>query len=755
MGNKVSAAETGEKKEGQPGEQPKAASKYGEPAAYDPTFTGPIQNRGCTDVLCCILFFICLLGMLGVGIVGYINGDPTILLYPTDSDGNLCGYGKYSNQSVLFFFDLLDCAKLGPAVLANGCPTPQVCLNACPSEYWSWYAQEAAESAAATGGATAVSIVQAKRSKMICKYAVNPLTTTKTLSALIADFDCAPYYVPSSALYGRCLPSFLTTAINVSANVIATVANSNVSETARDRNNKSISFSDLKDSSFWMTEMLNARDWATKVLSDVMASKWYIVAALGIIMVFTLFWITLMRWIVGFIVWLLIFAFLGVFSYATYFCFTKYYSMKGTSSDNSTFIVTTNLAYYLNMTQTWLAFSCGSATLLSILGLVILFLRERIQIAVAIMKEGSRAIGTMLFSLLWPIWPFILQLALFAYWVAAALFLASMTKANSFGTNVTALANLSAMPTSALGNSSYLTSLSATSCSSSNTSVTGQICSYVKVVVSYGIYLQIFNLFMLFWVMNFIVAFGQMVLAGAFASYYWAFDKKNMPTFPILSSMRRTLVYHTGSLAFGSLIIAIIQMIRVALEYLDHKLKGSENRIAKFFLKCLKCCFWCLEKVMKMINKNAYILIAVYGKNFCTSAKNAFMLIMRNIIRVAVVDKVSEFVLFLGKMVVVGGITVGAFYFFDGRIPFLAQYSNSLKLNYYLVPVIIIAVSAFVIASCFFSVYGMAVDTLFLCFLEDLERNDGSPEKPYYMSKELMKILRKKNKKPKTEEESS
>lgn len=30
--------------------------------------------------------------------------------------------------------------------------------------------------------------------------------------------------------------------------------------------------------------------------------------------------------------------------------------------------------------------------------------------------------------------------------------------------------------------------------------------------------------------------------------------------------------------------------------------------------------------------------------------------------------------------------------------------------------------------------------------MEDLERNDGSVEKPYYMSKPLMKILHKKNK---------
>lgn len=32
--------------------------------------------------------------------------------------------------------------------------------------------------------------------------------------------------------------------------------------------------------------------------------------------------------------------------------------------------------------------------------------------------------------------------------------------------------------------------------------------------------------------------------------------------------------YHTGTLAFGSLILSIIQIIRVLLEYLDHKLKG-------------------------------------------------------------------------------------------------------------------------------------------------------------------------------------
>ena len=46
-----------------------------------------------------------------------------------------------------------------------------------------------------------------------------------------------------------------------------------------------------------------------------------------------------------------------------------------------------------------------------------------------------------------------------------------------------------------------------------------------------------------------------------------------------------------------------------------------------------------------------------------------------------------------------------------------------------------------------------------LCFsVEDLEMNDGSAEKPYFMSKNMMKILGKKNKKfddPKTSKSNS
>ncbi|TMS23268.1 Choline transporter-like protein 2 [Larimichthys crocea] len=65
--------------------------KYGESRKFDPNFKGPIHNRGCTDVLCCILFILALLGYFAVGILAWSQGDPRKVIYPTDSRGQFCG----------------------------------------------------------------------------------------------------------------------------------------------------------------------------------------------------------------------------------------------------------------------------------------------------------------------------------------------------------------------------------------------------------------------------------------------------------------------------------------------------------------------------------------------------------------------------------------------------------------------------------------------------------------------------------------
>ena len=55
-----------------------------------------------------------------------MEGDPRILIYPSDSNGEICGKGQFSEKPYLFFFDITRCLRTS-AVL--GCPTKQVHLD--------------------------------------------------------------------------------------------------------------------------------------------------------------------------------------------------------------------------------------------------------------------------------------------------------------------------------------------------------------------------------------------------------------------------------------------------------------------------------------------------------------------------------------------------------------------------------------------------------------------------------------------------
>ena len=55
-------------------------------------------------------------------------------------------------------------------------------------------------------------------------------------------------------------------------------------------------------------------------------------------------------------------------------------------------------------------------------------------------------------------------------------------------------------------------------------------------------------------------------------------DKSSVGLSTILSAFYRLLRFHLGTAAFGSLIIAIIQMIRIVLKYLEHKVKDWEKK---------------------------------------------------------------------------------------------------------------------------------------------------------------------------------
>ncbi|XP_048772751.2 choline transporter-like protein 2 isoform X2 [Ostrea edulis] len=698
-------------------------TKYGKPLTYDKNFKGPIKDRSCTDIICCLLFVIFIAGLVVVAFFAFKYGDPRLLIYPVNSNNELCGYGKQLGKPYLLFFDLVACGRMGVGVFVTGCPTPQICVSACPTEN------------------NLMLSTNAKTDLKYCKDGVDAATSTKTVNELTSDEDCARYWFKSRSLINRCVPSFLIEVLENGANLADEISSSGAN--ASDASGISYDSSVMEAGLNVYGVFLKAKEYGEKIIEDVVTAWWMILIGLLLAMIFALIWIIIMRWIAGFMVWSTIFVFIGLFGFSTTWTLYQYYQLK--DSDQSFHIQFSVIQMDMSKPKLFLAFGIISGVILLISLLILLFLCSRIRIAISLIKEGSKAVGTMMFTLLCPIFPFFLQIAVVGFWLTVAVFLASTGRNQSFEFNNSTEYKF---PN---GSYNYDSIKSASSqffgaaCDNNDSLSSSEFCTFLKnQEENFAFYSQIFNLFMMFWLVNFVVALGQMTLAGAFASYYWAFQKpKDIPAFPLLASLWRCFRYHLGSLAFGSLIIAIVQMIRVLLEYVDAKLKGKENPVAKFFVKCLKCCFWCLEKFLKFLNKNAYILIAAHGKNFCTSAKNAFMLIMRNIVRVVVIDKVTDFLLFISKLVVVAFAAATSYFFFDGRIEFLASFTPSL--NFYVVPIVLVTLGSYVIASCFFSVYEMAVDTLFLCFLEDLERNDGSTEKPYYMSKDLRKILGKKN----------
>ncbi|XP_041032960.1 choline transporter-like protein 2 isoform X2 [Carcharodon carcharias] len=693
-----------------------------EPKKFDPSFKGPIANRSCTDIICCLIFFVAILGYFVVGIIAWTHGDPRKVIYPTDSRGEFCGQVGSQNEHkpFLFYFNILKCAS--PLVLLEfQCPTTQTCVSKCPERF---------DSFITTHAQLKVKPERWKYYTQFCKPGFND--STKTPVQVFKDGDCPAFITPNKPFTRRCFPD-----LKIEKGVVK-IGNKT---TFSGEDGGSVNVTSLLEGAKGANIVLDAREVAMKIFEDYTKSWYWILIGMIIALVVSLLFVILLRFIAAFMIWLNILLVIAVLGYGIYHCYMEYAKLKGVSGSEVTITdlgFQTDLRVYLHLRQTWLAFLIILAIMEVIIILMLIFLRKRILIAIALLKEASRAVGCIMSTLVYPIITFMLLLLCVAYWGVTAVFLSTSSEPvyKVFANENTCNYSMKTCNPKTFNVSNIIKQCPEAQCLFA---FYGGESYYHR----YLILFQFYNVFLFFWLTNFVIALGQVTLAGAFASYYWAFNKPaDVPACPVFSSMGRALRYHTGSLAFGSLLLAIVQVIRVILEYIDQKVKGAKNKLAQFILSCLKCCFWCLEKFLKFLNRNAYIMVAIYGKNFCTSARNAFFLLMRNIIRVVVLDKVTDFLLFLGKMLIVGGVGVLGFFFFTNQIIIIEDKAPTL--NYYWVPLLTLIVGSYLVAHGFFSVYAMCVDTLFLCFCEDLERNDGSAERPYYTSLELRHILYKK-----------
>ncbi|KAI1718770.1 plasma-membrane choline transporter domain-containing protein [Ditylenchus destructor] len=699
--------------------------KNPEPSLGRRVKTAPLIGRGCTDVCCCMLFSVFLAGWAAVAFLALMWGRPERLIHPTDSLGRMCGFdrpGAYnmSSRPYVLYFDITKCASY--VTVLTGCSTPQICVETCPTTYFSYLQLQTLSPA---------DFRLQVRSKMVCDDSVdkNQIANFQELKQYVDRDWCAAYTVNSASILGRCMPQVfldvektVQTGPNSLNQIIATLGN----DQGLVPNDQQIG-----NSSQVLGTILNSHDVVQKIAADLSVSWWQISALLGIAAVISFLWTVVMRFLGGMMIWLSIFVLLGVLLGGSGFCWYRYKTLHDAGAVND-YSFQPMISVYFEMPTTWMVFAIGLSILFVLVFIIFLFVRSRIKIAVALIAETSSALGHMLSTLFFPLFPFVLHIIVFALWGSITIWLASSGQENC------------RKPSQAFPND--IQNGDFCDCNLLGTNQEAN-CRYVNITRDNNrlLALQLYNLFGCFWATCFVSALSDMTLAGAFASHYFAFRKpRDVPSFPVLRAMGRSIRYHIGTLAFGALILTIVKFFQVILDFAYDKLKGAKNPVTKFLYRALSCFFFCLETFLRFLTKNAYIMTAIYGKGFCRASRDSFSLLARNIIRVVVVNRTTSFLLFVGKALITIGMGAVAYYYFSGR--WIINGLPHINLYYFFVPVIIVLVGTYFICDLFFEVYDMGVDTTFLCFLEDSETNDGSMEKPFYMSDSLKKILGKENK---------
>merc|ERR1711920_813195 len=253
------------------------------------------------------------------------------------------------------------------------------------------------------------------------------------------------------------------------------------------------------------------------------------------------------------------------------------------------------------------------------------------------------------------------------------------------------------------------------------------MCYQPRYVVDYRFW---YSVFAFFWHHAFIVAVGQCVIAGAVG--VWFFNKGpngrlGNSMLAVCTGVKNCFRYHLGSLAFGSLILAVIQTIRWFMICLSKQAEAHGNCVMVIVLKVFTCCLWCFEKSVKFLNKNAYIQVALMATNFCTSAKNAFWLIARNAVRFGVLGSLGFIVHFIGKYLIMSATAVLGFLILQEMHADVSAVPVTCVLVY--------CVIGYSMGVLFMNVFGLAVDATLQCFIATEEMGIDSSFIPAKLKK--------------------
>lgn len=366
-----------------------------------------------------------------------------------------------------------------------------------------------------------------------------------------------------------------------------------------------------------------------------------------------------------------------------------------------------------------------STAVLFIVVAMIAALRQSIRIAIEVLKLGTDALRGLPSIIFFPCTNVVTVSFFLVWWVfvAACLQSAGQITTTDLGNEVASgLATLQAEYGSQANFTAAVTGLL------DLPSVNATIASVQDMPVMN--YLIIYHIFGLLWTTQFIQGVANMTIAGAVCAWYFSrlakpfegkeeYEKFRYPKgrFPVCASLGRTLRRYTGSIAFGSLLIALVQFARLVMAYVQRRLsdQAKNNQTLKWALCCIQCCLKCLQSIVEVVTRNALIYIALKDRSFCGAGADVFRLIVNHGRVFMVVNALGEVLMFLGKITISTLCAWGAYVLLDNLPEF--RYGGKHELSSTWLPILVTLFFSYAIASGFFMVFDLACDSVLVCYV--------------------------------------
>jgi hypothetical protein len=228
-----------------------------------------------------------------------------------------------------------------------------------------------------------------------------------------------------------------------------------------------------------------------------------------------------------------------------------------------------------------------------------------------------------------------------------------------------------------------------------------------------------FLAFGLLWITQFINDKGRYITMVSASTYYFNNTAEKEGHASLSTAFSFAYMKNCGSLAFGSLILTLVKILRAMVEAAAKSADKEGDGAAKLVACIAQCLMSCLESIVEYLSKIAYAYMAVTGDTFCDSAWNGFLLNLKHLAKFYFSLQIA------GLFVFMGIVTITCINTFLGYAIAMYIIKDGVDAASLAPALACFGVISFLVAVVTLGTFDEAVLSTMICFAIDCDLNDG------------------------------